>query len=110
MAKSLYSQYLREREGADLIEFSWGFAVYKMAKDHVYLQDIYVVPEERQNGRGVELMNLVADEARKQGVKTMYGSVAPSTQFSDVMIKIMMGLGFKLHSSQNDLIYLKKDI
>jgi hypothetical protein len=51
----LYKQYLAEREGSYLVARPWGFAVYKFEPDFVYLQDIYVVPAERKNGRGIEL-------------------------------------------------------
>ena len=107
---SLYAQYVVERERSEIIEKDWGFAVYKMHKDHVYLQDIFVVEHERKNGRGVELMNEVIVFAKERGLKTMVGSVAPSTPFADAMFKIMQGLGFKLLSASEDMIYLIKEI
>lgn len=110
MKPSLYAQYVIERERAEIIEQDWGFAVYKLHKDHVYLQDIYVIEQERKNGRGVELMNEVASRAKMAGLTQMIGSVAPSTPFADSMLKIMQGLGFKLLSASEDMVYLIKEI
>jgi GNAT superfamily N-acetyltransferase len=76
----------------------------------VYLQDIYVLPEFRQAGHGVTLMNNVADIGREMGKKLLLGSVVPSTKFGNQMMQIMLQLGFKLHSSENDIVYLIKDI
>lgn len=106
----LYAAYLKERENADVFETDWGIAVYKWGSDNVYLQDIYVIPEMRQSGLGVELMEYVEAEAVQRGIYKMYGSVAPSTPFSDSMLRIMLKLGFKLSSSGPDMIYLIKDI
>jgi len=107
---SLYAQYVKEREGASILERDWGFAVYIMQADHVYLQDIFVIEAERKSGKGVELMNDVAAIAREVGIAKMIGSVAPSTPFADSMLKIMQGLGFKLLSASEDMIYLIKEI
>jgi GNAT superfamily N-acetyltransferase len=110
MKKSLYAQYVEEREGAQFIERAHGFAVFKMASDHCYLQDIFVEQEFRQTGLGVELMNEVIEVAKSQGHIKLIGSVVPSTPFSDNMFKIMQGLGFKLLSSSQDIIFLVKEI
>ncbi len=110
VSKSLYSQYLKERENAEVLEYDWGFAVYKMAADHVYLQDIYVVPKERANDRGQELMQEVAAIARMKGIKTMFGSISPSAKNSAKMERVMLHLGFELDSCGNDIIYYKKSI
>lgn len=110
MSKSLYAQYLRERENAEVLEYDWGFAVYKMAPDHVYLQDIYIVPAERNADRGQELMQEVAAIARTKGIKTMFGSICPSAKNSAKMERIMLHLGFELDSCGHDIIYYKKSI
>lgn len=106
----LYKSYLLERENAHVVEAPHGFAIYKLAPDHVYLQDIYVAPDYRKLGIGVQLMDKVADIARENNINTMYGSVAPGTPFSTNMMKIMFNLGFTLAQSSNDMIYLKKEL
>lgn len=110
MKKPLYVQYVEEREGAEFVEHEHGFAVYKLQSDHCYLQDIFVEPEYRQSGLGVELMNKVIAVAKGHGHTKLVGSVVPSTPFGDKMIKIMLGLDFKLLSSSQDIIYMVKEI
>lgn len=110
MTPSLYAAYYLEREGVHVVEHEWGFATYKLMPEHVYLQDIYVIPSRRKDGLGVQLMNEVAEIAKKKGLRTMFGSVAPSTPFGHTMTQIMLGLGFRIHSSDKDIIYFKKDL
>lgn len=106
----LFADYLLERENAHLLAYDFGFAVYKLLPDHCYLQDIFVVPSERQNGRGVQLEAEVIEVARKAGLKVIFGSVCPSTPFSTEMAKIMFKLNYKLSHCEADIIYYKKDI
>lgn len=110
MSTTLYAKYLKERESAELLEKDWGFATYKLGPDYVYLQDIYVDESERQSGKGVELMNEVAEIARAKGIKTLLGSVDTGAPFATTMMTIMIKQGFKLMSCSGNLIYLKKDI
>jgi GNAT superfamily N-acetyltransferase len=110
MSKSLYAQYMRERENAEVLEYPWGFAIYKVAPDHVYLQDIYVVPQERDNNRGQDLMEEVAAIARSKGIKTMFGSIVPSAKGSARMEHVMLHLGFELDSAASDIIYYRKKL
>lgn len=106
----LYRKYLEEREEAHLLDYEWGFAVYKYGKDYVYLQDIYVVPEQRQNKLGIHLMNEVAKEAKERGCVNMIGSVKPSAPFAKEMHEIMYKVGFKLFKSEKDFVYYIKEI
>jgi len=106
----LYRAYLKEREGAELIAYEWGWCSYRVEADHVYLIDIYVVPEERQAGRGVQLLSQVENVALEFGKPAVLGSIATNVQGADKMYKIMNGLGFKIHSSDKDIIYMIKEI
>lgn len=109
-ALDLYKQYLAEREGAHLIARPWGFAVYKLEPEVCYLQDIYVAPEFRQFGLGVELEQLVIAEALKAGYTAIMGSVVKSTPFGPQMHAIMLGLGYEELKEINDTTYYIKAI
>jgi GNAT superfamily N-acetyltransferase len=106
----LYGQYLAEREGAFLVARPWGFAVYKFEPYFVYLQDIYVVPAERKNGRGLELEHTVIEEALKNGYSHIVGSVVKSTSFGPQMHAIMLSLGYKEFREVDGTTYYIKAI
>lgn len=107
---SLYARFMAEREGAHTVEMPWGFATYKVGRDNIYLETVYVKPEERQNGRGVELMKIVEAKAKQKQLPLLYGSVDPRAEFSTQMMQIMFKLGFKLSHSEPNLIYLVKKV
>lgn len=108
--KSLYAHYMKEREGAEVLEKPWGFATYKVSTDHIYLVDLYIIPSERKSGKGQELELEVANIGRTLGLKTMYGSISPSTAGAADMERIMLHLGYRLDSCGPDIIYYKKSI
>ena len=106
----LYRQYLLERENTHLLDYDWGFATYSFGDNHVYLQDIYVVPEKRDAGLGVHLMNEVGRLAKEQGHEVMIGSVDDRGEGSKNMHEIMKHLGFIKYSEENTTSYYIKEI
>ena len=110
MGPSNYAQYIREREGKSIIEDAHGFATYLYTKEHCYIEDIFVVVGERQNGHAARYADQIAEEARLKGFKKLLGSVCPSAQGSDISLKVLQAYGFKLLSSDKNIIYMEKDI
>lgn len=107
---SLYADYIKEREGKEIVENSKGFATYSLQGDGYYIEDIFVKPEHRKEGVAAQLADIIAEIAISKGVKKLYGSVCPFTAGSTTSIKVLIAYGFKLHSAQTNMIYLVKDI
>ena len=110
MSKSLYAQYAEEREGVETIEESWGFATFKRLPDHIYLQDVYIIPSMRGQSKGTQLTDAVIKIGKEAGYTRMTTSVVPSTPGSTETILKMIHLNFKLFSSQSDIVYLIREI
>lgn len=107
---SLYANYLAEKTDRKIIENDFGFVIYSFNKDSVYLEDIYIDPPYRKQGYARMLSDLVADKAREENIKKMYGSVIPSTKDSNDSIKALQAYGMKLESCTNNFIVFSKEI
>lgn len=109
---SLYADYILERTSDKIIEGPSGFATYRFINDgrSVYIIDIYTVPEERKKGGAGALADMIAEEAREKGCKEMLGTVVPTTKGSTTSVKVLLGYGFELSSSGNDLIIFRKEL
>lgn len=107
---AMYAAYIKEREGAETIERSWGFAVVRQMSDYLYLQDIYILPEFRRQGKGAEILSIVEAAAKELGYKKILGSCCPETEGATESMKAQFATGFKLHSCDKDIIYLIKDL
>lgn len=107
---SIYAQYAKERAGRETIESEFGFATYTIYKDHVYIEDVFIVPEHRKSKICIGYVNDICKLAKKSGVDKVVTSVSPLARGATVSIKVILALGFELLNSTNDLIYFSKRI
>ncbi len=112
---SLYGDYLKSREGKEIIEDENGFAVYSFGNlgtegSYVYLSDIYVVPEKRKLGLATSYADEVARIAYTEGVSKMIGSVDATTNGATDSLKILLAYGMRLSFIDGNVIYFEKEI
>lgn len=110
MTKSLYAQYIEERANKYILETEIGFATFSYGPEHVYLEDVYIVPEHRNLKNASKFADEVALIAKEQGKKQLISSVCPQANGSTTSLKVLLGYGFELLNSDNNLIYFVKDI
>lgn len=106
---SLYAEYIKEREGRDIIEDERGFASYTFINDSVYIQEIYVRPKFRKEGVAAQYADTIATIAKSKGYSKMIGSVCPSAQGATESLKVLLAYGFKLQSSESNFIWFVKE-
>lgn len=108
--ESNYARYIREREGKHIVEDDYGFATYIYLDEHCYIEDIFVRKEFRTQGHASRYADQIAEEAKQKGFKKLLGSVCPQAMGADQSLKVLQAYGFKLLSSDKNLIYLEKEI
>lgn len=107
---SLYADYIMEREGKFIVEDEFGFATFLFMKDHCYIEDIFVCKSARQSGRATLYADQITDIALKHGYKKLLGSVCPTAAGANTSLKVLQAYGFKLLSTEKNIIYLEKEI
>lgn len=109
---SMYANYIYEREGKSIIETEHGFATYNYMHDikAVYIEDIYVVPDQRKSGAAKNMADEVVRQAKLKGYNTLIGSVAPKAAGSTTSLKVLLAYGMHVHSCDGHLIWFKKEI
>lgn len=109
---SLFADYIKEREGKNVIENDHGFASYSINKQTgvCYVQDIYVIPEKRSSGLALQMVNHIVEIAKRDGCKHLMGSVAPSAKNSQNSLRLLIEYGLRLHSSHDNIIFFIKDL
>lgn len=108
--KSLYGQYIEEREGKGIVENEHGFATYVIAGEECYLEDIFIKRGSRLAGAASELADNVAKIGRERGCKYLTGSCVPSTKGATESMKAMFSYGFRIYSCVQDKIILIKEL
>lgn len=111
----MYKEYLEElHEGKSLIKSDWGFASYWIRQtEHgkeCYIEDIYIKKEKRKLKEASELANLITKKAIEENCNFLTGSVVPSANNSTISLKVLLGYGFKLWCSDNNIIWFRKNL
>ena len=109
---SLYAQFIKEREGFETLEVEHGYATYKQVeKDMVYVRDIFVEENFRQNGLAYELSIQLAEIAKGLGCTKITGSVCVSDDIGvTISMKFLLGNGFKFSHAHGTMLYFVKEI
>lgn len=95
----MYADFLKESNGAELLEHEHGFATYRFEEspvgECVYLMDIYVKPEKRKSKICFNMADEVVEEAKKNGIKYLIGSVDLRINGADISKKVLLAYGLK---------------
>lgn len=107
--KSLYAQYIEEREGFSIVEDEKGFATYIINEDECYIRDIFVRPEFRKENIASKYADQITEIAKKAGCKNLTGTVIPMANGATTSLKVLLGYGFKLlQATQERIIFIKE--
>lgn len=110
---SFYAEYLKERTNKQILESPHGFVTYYYLDNEfkgLMIEDIYITPAVRRTGVAARLANRIVDEAKERGYTKCYGQVCPYSKNATESMKTMLAWGLKIHSLNNNLIFLVKDI
>ena len=112
---SMWFDYQRERfPDFKVIERPYGFATYHYMTigdtNGVYIEDLYIVPGERNKDWASVLSIEIQHIAREAGMTHLFGSVATEAEGATASLKVLLAHGMTLLSSTNDTILFYKEI
>lgn len=109
---SLYAEYVKEREEKFVIENEEAFCKYGIneKEKYCYIEDLYVRPESRKSGIGQRMTDFICIIAKNKGCKKVITSMVPSAKGSDYSMKVILKYGFRLRSSDYNVIYFEKEL
>ena len=106
MKLSLYGQYILERQGRGSLETEFGFVTFDyLTSEIVYVADVYVVPEKREQNYGNEMLATVVTQAYKDGRTQLMSSVDLRDKNAERSVKIMEKQGAKLFKVEEPMAY-----
>jgi GNAT superfamily N-acetyltransferase len=107
---SLWADYIREREGKEIIETDEGFVTYEISGESLYLVDMYVRPELRKTGVAKAFAEEITRIAKKQGCKRLLTTVATNAAGVTISLKVILSYGFEFMQVAPGLLWFKKEI
>lgn len=107
---SLYAAYCAETGVKHILEYEYGFATYHLLGPECYIEDIYVIPEQRKSGGASNLAKQVEDIAKAKGCKALLGSVNTKIKDPTTSMKVLLAYGFKFLRADQNGIWFRKEL
>ena len=110
---SLYAKYIKEREGKDIVEDENGFATYILLPNCLYVVDVFVVKEKRQEGLAKCYFYRLEDLAKEKKLEYIMTSLDNSDENHKIKLEALYRDGYNICylSEENEgFFYLKKRI
>lgn len=108
-----YKQYLEETymgESCHIDPDNRGWASYKIDGEECYINHCYLHPDFRGKTLMSEICKPIEEIAKKRGCKFMSGTVDINSKNKEKSIRMMITDGYKLHSAENNIIVLIKEL
>ena len=106
----MYESYIKERENLDVIKTQKGFICYRIEKDHVLINDYFVLPEFRKGGHGYFLANQVFELARELGIKEVFCESDERAKGHDLSKFTIENFGFELYHKIGPTNFYKMEV
>ena len=108
----MYKEYIKERENKEMIETEYGFCIYKINRDHVYIQDVYIKKEYRNQNKCTGFIEAVEDIGKKLGKDVSISSFCIIANNWRGGKEVLRKCGYKYFTKDkhNKMIYCIKEI
>ena len=108
---SLYAEYIKEREGMEIIEIpDMGFASYLIKNQECYMRDVYIIPSLRRTGLGGKMADKIENIAKARGCKIFTTTASIHANNVSNSIQFILSLGFKLVKTESTLLWFVKEL
>lgn len=108
IGKSLYADYLLERQGALIVENSLGFIIYKTDGEDCLIMETFIVKEERKKGAFSNLFNRLLEKIPE--CKNVGGKIYVNDPNHTQTLHAALSFGFEVVKAQNDVITICKRV
>ena len=108
---SQHARFIKEHQNRETIEHDYGFIVYSFGLDgNCYIGDIWVEPEERQNGRGRQLLDEVIAIAKEKQCFALIGCTELSYNHPELSMLSMLHTGFVPFTVVGNAVFFKREL
>jgi len=109
---SLYGQYIKEREGQEIIEEDYGFASYSINYSgnecYIFIHDFFITSKFRGTKKTKALVEKLLSVAYENKCSYAVATIDPITATSTQAMKFHLKNGMCLSHIDNGLIYMIK--
>lgn len=99
-----------------MLETPHGFLTYGfncvpgVSFPHIFIEDLYVVPDMRKSHIATTMADRVAGIAKERGIIKMIGAVRLGRDGADTRLEVLKRYGMRLLAAQDQIIFVIKDL
>lgn len=108
IGKSLYADYLLERQGALIVENSLGFIIYKTEGEYCLIMETFIIKAERKKGAFTNLFNRLLEKIPE--CKNVGAQIYLSDPNHNHTLHAALAFGFEVVKAQNDVLTICKKV
>lgn len=106
----LYAEYIKEREGSELISTPYGWLSYRITDKECFIIELFVTQAARRSGQGSELLTKIIKQALRNNCELITANIHLFDPNHDGTLRGALARGFKILSANNDVLLVAKKI
>lgn len=107
---SMFEEYFKEKKGLIAFKNQFGFIMYTIQEEYLYIRDFYVKPEFRRQKVAYQMTDLLIAHAKGQGCTTVIADLEPRDLKATESLKFILNYGFEVYDADENEILLKYEI
>lgn len=107
---NLYANYIKEREGAKLLENQDGFASYKINGKELFIINMFIDQPKRSTGLFRKMINELSKYAFTNGCECLSANIHLWDEGANKTLLAALHLDFKVARAENGILLIIKDL
>ena len=110
ISETLYAEYLKERQEAEILENESGFIIYKLTDGECFIIDMFIRPEIRGLGEGHSLVKNLKQIAIASGCKAITANIHLADKNANKTLLAGLHTGFKVVRADQNILLIYMDV
>jgi hypothetical protein len=108
--ETLYFDYIKEREGLEVLENESGFITYKITGDECFIKNMFITPKMRSTFLLKNMIDLLCEIAFIRKCKFISANIDLQDEGAGRTLVAALKIGFRLARAQNDILLIIKEL
>lgn len=108
LSESMYAEFIKEREGLDLIETNAGFLTFKIVGGECFIANMFIRPSERGSQLCEELLSNLFDYAMTRKCEVVTGNIHLNDKGCNRTLRAALKNGFNLVKAEHGVLLIAK--
>ena len=110
ISETLFSKYIKEREGFEVIETEECFVIYKIKGELAFISNAFTSKNYRRGHYMSELLDALSELLLSKKVKSLTASIDLRDQSASTTLLASLKYGFEVKAAEQGIIFIEKNL